>query len=647
MLQHMKLSILGKITAVTIISAAAVFSLNVKDARAEVNYQTINVTSATIADTEASRAIQSALNQAEENATDSNPYRVVVDPGTYTLSSSLRIYSNTDLVLNGVTLTQETGSGYTRNILKVGDTSDENTGYFYKNITVEGGTLDENGNSATAIKGVHVKNFTLKNMTIENTHNSHLMEVAGIDGLTIDGCTFKNQDLDTKEKADITNTYEAIQLDIPVRKHIEGYRSEALQMKNVKIINCTFDKVPRGVGSHTTFLNVPFDNIQITNNKFSNLTSCAIQGMNWSNCTISNNTITNSPRGIALYSVRDFGTYLPSTAAKEDGPSPAYSDKYTKPSADQNINITNNTISCSGTDKYASYEPLAILLEGMNLASATEESSQGDSVPAGNYFISGAVIKGNTITTHGHGIRFVDARNSKIASNKITCTGKRGAAFYGIQLRKGSTSDSITKNSITNPSSNGIYLNTKSAASSITGNTIKSAGKYGIDIEQASATTIANNNISNPVVNGIYIFNGSKAGTIKSNTITSAEKYGIDLEKSSVTTIEKNKISSPGSNGIFVFNKSKVKTIKSNTISSPKKYGIGLDSGTVDLIQSNTITKPANNGINIYNNSFAKNIVSNKISSGKGYGIAVYSSQSKTKLKSNSIKSCKRGNTNL
>ena len=594
MLQKTKLNILGKITAVTILTAAAVFLLHTTDAKAE----TINVSSDKIANTEASYAIQDALNQAEEKATDSNPYRVVVAPGTYKLTSALRIYSNTDLVLDGVTLTQDAGSTYTRNILKVGDQNDTHSGYYYKNISIEGGTLDEQGNSATAIKAVHTQNFSMKNVTVQSTHNAHLMETAGVDGLTIENCTFKNQLLDTK---DVTYAYECIQLDIPVSKHIEGYLSEALQTKNVKINNCTFDNAPRGVGSHTTFLNVPFDNIQITNCKFSNMKSCAIQGMNWINCTISGNTITNSPRGIAIYSVRDFGTFLPSTATAEGGVASSAPDTYVAPAKNQNINISKNTISCSGTDPYASYEPLAILLEGMNLTSASKKTSQSDSVPAGDYFISGAKVADNTITTHGHGIRFVDTKNSSITSNKITCTGKKGSPFYGIQLREGSTSNSITKNSIINASTNGIYLNTKSSASSISGNTVKSAGKYGIDIEQASTTTISSNKISSPAVNGIYIFSGSTVKTIKSNTITSAKKYGIGLD----------------------------------------------DSTVVDLIQSNTITKPASNGINVYNKSTAKKIVSNKITSGEGFGIAIYSNSSKTKLKSNSIKSCKRGSTNM
>jgi len=644
MSQKTSLNFFGKITAVTLLSAAAVFSLNVKDAKAETSSQTINVSSSDIEDRGAYRAIQAALNQAEEEATSQTPYRVVVAPGNYELNSTLRVYSNTDLVLDGVTLQESKEPESGTNMIKVGDSYDQNSGYYYKNITVEGGTLDKNGSNATALKAVHVENFTLKNMTIENTYNSHLMETAGVNGLNINSCTFKNQTIDLSNNSDIENSYEAIQLDILIPEHLQGYLPEALQTKNVQITNCTFDSVPRGVGSHTTFLNVPFDNIQIKNNTFTNMGSCAIEGMNWINCTISGNTISNSPRGIALYSVRDFNTYLPSSASKEGGVASSYSDKYKKPSTKQNITISGNIISSSGKDKYAPYDPLGILLEGVNLKKSVTNPNHGDVVPRGNYFISGATITRNTITSDSHGIKLIDAKNSTISSNKITCTAKKGSNLHGILLRKESTSNKINNNTIKNAPSNGIYVNTKSSASSINSNTIKSAGKYGIDVEGASASTISSNKISNSKSNGIFIFNGSNVKkTIKSNTIKSVGKYGIGVDtKAKVTTIEKNNISSPKASGIYVRNKSVVKNIKSNTISSPKKYGIGLDHATVNLIQSNKITKPSQNGINVYV-STAKKIYSNKISKGKKFGIGIYSCKHKPKLKKNSIKSCKKG----
>ena len=80
--------------------------------------------------------------------------------------------------------------------------------------------------------------------------------------------------------------------------------------------------------------------------------------------------------------------------------------------------ISNNTIAASGNDPYEDYENAAIFVSGLNLGSATTGS--GDTIPAGNYFISGITISDNTINTDGHGIRLQDARNSTITGNTIT-----------------------------------------------------------------------------------------------------------------------------------------------------------------------------------------------------------------------------------
>ena len=217
----------------------------------------------------------------QENATTDLPYKVFVDPGKYSLTQGLRIYSNTYLCLTGVTLTQNKGSNY--NMIKVGDSNDTHSGYYYQNITIDGGIWNENGNSNTAIKICHTQNITLMNATLKNCSNSHLMEIAGNNGITIQNCNFADQALSTSAKP---YTYEAIQLDILLESHLSGYLSEDLPLKNVKITGCSFKNVPRGIGSHTAILNNPVDTIEISNNTFTSLKSLAIQAMNYINCTI-------------------------------------------------------------------------------------------------------------------------------------------------------------------------------------------------------------------------------------------------------------------------------------------------------------------------------------------------------------------------
>ena len=154
--------------------------------------------------------------------------------------------------------------------------------YYYQNITIDGGIWNENGNSNTAIKICHTQNITLMNATLKNCSNSHLMEIAGNNGITIQNCNFADQALSTSAKP---YTYEAIQLDILLESHLSGYLSEDLPLKNVKITGCSFKNVPRGIGSHTAILNNPVDTIEISNNTFTSLKSLAIQAMNYINCT--------------------------------------------------------------------------------------------------------------------------------------------------------------------------------------------------------------------------------------------------------------------------------------------------------------------------------------------------------------------------
>lgn len=59
------------------------------------------------------------------------------------------------------------------------------------------------------------------------------------------------------------------------------------------------------------------------------------------NCTISDNTITNCPRGITIYNTRNYGegNFLASTIANAGGIATTISSDYIKPSQDQNITI--------------------------------------------------------------------------------------------------------------------------------------------------------------------------------------------------------------------------------------------------------------------------------------------------------------------
>ncbi len=589
--------------------------------------------------------IQNALNEAKSNATSSNPYKIKVASGTYTLSTSLNIYSNTYLDVSGVTFKQS--SGVSANMLKIGENDDSNTGYYYKNITVYGGTWDENGNGNTAIKVGHAQNVTIEKATLQNCKNGHLMEVGGVNGLTIENCKFKDQVLTVSSKGSESNddtslTYEAIQLDILESHHMNGYKYEDLPNKNITIDGCTFSSVPRGVGSHTGVLNNPMNKVTITNNTFKDISSVAIQLMGAKNVTISGNTITSAPRGIAVYSYQIKGTFLGSSLASEGGTSTSTSSKYTTPS-NSNIVISDNTITAKGTDSYATYEQCGIYVGGVSQSKSTKDAA-GSTIPKGDYYLTGVTVKNNTVTTKGHGIRMSDVQSAKITGNTVKYNGTSGSTYYGVSIRDSSKASAINSNTVTGFYRSIFILNSK--ATDIKSNTCNSATNNGISLENATVTTIKSNVVGSASGkgaknNGINIYNSSKVTDITSNKVKYAGKNGIFVQNAKVTgSIASNTVTSPKNNGIYVYTSGNVAKIDKNTVTSAGKYGIDVENGTATKISNNTVSKAKNIGIIALKKGKVQTISGNKISNGSNRGITISSLKCNLTIKSNTISKC-------
>lgn len=468
-------------------SALASFSVYADETA---DYVDVNVTAEEIEQSGAYNAIQRSLNIARSGAADDKPYKITVEGGVYTLEHGLRIYSNTYLSLDNVTLTRDKSSEI--NLIRIGDNdskSDGVTGYdAYRHITINGGVFDGAGTANTMVKFAHASDISLTNATLKNTYNGHILEAAGVDGMTVKNCVFQNQKLAADKSG-----YEAIQLDVLINSNFTGARSEDLPMKNVTVTDCTFSDCPRGIGNHTAINNAPFENIKITNCSFKDMGSCAIQGMNWKNCTISNNTIDGSPRGIAVYSVMNngSGTFNASDFAKEGNTTAHVSDKYQTP-FNSNILIADNTLQNCGDRKdiYASYECGGIFAVGYDLSSSTTNIAKG------NYYLSGVTIKGNVINAKGHGVRLMGTKATDVVSNIIKCAQ----------------------------------------------NTVNPANYYGISVFSGAAGKIADNTVDNAPVNGIYIYNNASAQSVESNIITNAPKYGIGLNAATVKSIAANDI---------------------------------------------------------------------------------------------------------
>ena len=480
----------------------------------ETDTDIIEVSAEKIAEVGFSAAVQAALDSAGQLANDSTQITVRVPAGNYGLEYGLHIFDNTILDLRGVTVTRLNLG----NMIRVGseDTTDSGaTGYFYRSITLLGGTLDGNAGYNTMIKAAHAADFKMEGVTLRNERGGHMMEVAGVDGFTAIGCTFKDQILPIDGIG-----YEAIQFDILHPSHMVNCRVEDLNMRNILVENCTFDNVPRGIGTHTGVLNNPFDGVKIRHNTFRNIKSAAVQGVNWINVDISHNIVESAPRGFSLYSIMAHGSglYRSDYLSTLGGTESRVPSVYQEPAA-ANISIHDNTLTEIGTidDIYAPYVCQGIAVMGDRL---DEPSADEGGIPAGEYYITNVEIRDNYIDVHGHGIRLEETGNARVSGNEIRCAENtvHPANYYGIVLMERAQTDEITRNYITGAPVNGIQI-VDSDVTNVTRNRVAKTGKYGISAYTSQFGKISENEVSDTANQGIVLLSGSGAKEVRCNRV--------------------------------------------------------------------------------------------------------------------------------
>ena len=474
-------------------------------------------------------ATQWALNTAAENATAQKPFTVTVPKGSYTADHALRVYSNTTLKLTGVTVKRVNGG--TANLLRLGDMDSDKTGvtgYYYENISIVGGTFDGNATSGTVMKIAHAKNFSMTGVTLKNTQAGHIMEVGGVDGFTVKNCHFADQ-INTKS----AGAYEAIQLDVLYTKHLSEYRCEDLPINNVLIENCTFTNVPRGIGSHTAVLNRPFNNIKIKKNTFTNIQNVAVQGQNWTNVEIADNTVDAAPRGFAIYSVFDGQGTFPSSAFAKAGNTTAHVSDKNQGKTSSHILISNNTIKKCGTinDTVAGYDSSGIMAVGSNLTQSSPSYNDGSgNLDKAVYPVSDITIRNNAIEEAGTGVRISQTKNAVIQNNQINLSANpfKTANYHGIYLYDDGEAAYIHNNTIRNAYTNGIYVYLNSKAERIAYNKIYSSKNYGISVDNATAGFIDNNTVSTTGSNGVQVSHAaSVTGSVHYNAVSGANGHGM------------------------------------------------------------------------------------------------------------------------
>ncbi len=562
----------------------------------------IDVTSANYGakpDTDSTKAIQKALDKAASVGGKKRAL-VTIPKGTYYISSSLRIGSNTHLKCSDKTVIKKIS---TECLYMLRSQPGEKGGYSaVENITIEGGTYDAdflvyNENSGgTLLFFSHVNNLTIKNVTLKNNLGTHLIELAGAKSVTITGCELHGFKYSAAKQAK-----EAIQLDVT---HDDNITPDAAPYDDtpccdITISNNNIYDYPRAIGSHSAVKGIYHDNITIKNNKIHDISGTAIYAYNYTGLNVENNKMTDVGTGIAI---KTFAASAPKTLYTRNPDVPATKLK------DNNFDITiaDNTIT--------------------TITGEDEEDSGGMGIfiyATTDYPMSGCKITGNELTTHSSGIylRYISnadifentlARPAKvfktaatdfaedaikllttvscnISKNTISATGQ--AFENGIALRDDSTNVSIDGNIISKPDKTGIALYDSSVAS-LSGNEVKSSGKHGITATNNCTVKMENNQISDSGENGITIQSASIADISNGNVISGSTKNGVSVTKDSTVSIVNNTIRDNKGIGILV-NSSIPEQISGNDIIYNKQKGLSIQSVKSGSISNNNLCNKA------------------------------------------------------
>lgn len=482
--------------------------------------------------------------------------------GTYYIDEPLRVYSNTHLYLDkGATIYRMEG-GINKSMLHNVDQQgkmDVVGGYdMSHDIIIEGGTWN-GGNIAAAtdasdvIRIDHAKNITIKDCTVKNVYDCHLIELIGVQNGTVSGCTMTGFRYRKGKEKDYTYAREAVQIESAWTNNesnlsdnkswwANGSVVDGTSCKQVTVTNNTLIDMPCGIGQHHYSPKGKARNkdIVIRDNTF-NLSA----GMKYSKtaitcCGIDDLTVT----GNVVKGPYRFGSHV---------------------IASTGVVIDHNS--------YTDISMNAIMLDKGEITSVSDNTIRN----AGKHGISvgGGTTKkvtNNTIVkVKQNAICMDDGKVTDITGNVLQDAGRHGISIAGATSKsKGGKVANVSNNKITKTKMNGISMD-KGTVTNINNNVIKNAAKHGISVVGGS------------------VGKGSKSSVgIQGNKITTCQQNGITISGSGkVSSIGKNTISGAKNNGISLTEKAKVQWIVKNTIKKCKKHGIWNGTKTKTKMKSN------------------------------------------------------------
>ena len=520
---------------------------------------------------------QQALLNAKNKGTANHIYKIHITKDLR-INKSVGIYSNTMIVVDkNVKIIRNLPAGDGGTTFRVGKPGSSASGYYYRNITIQGGIWDGNVRSKDTgfctFKVNHSQNVKFLNMTIQNDLEGHMIEAGAVNGLTISRVNFKNHKCyfkAHKNKNDYYEHEEALQLDVNLYETTAIGNYDKYQNKNVTVDRCNFTNLGRGIGSHNSIDGCYFTNMKFTNNTFKNIKSYAIGAVNYRNSKIQNNKILNCGSGILFVNSKPNYTGYTGTYVVNNW------NLKVNTSKDNSI-ISGNTITINSPkskDSRALYingnkiSKPAIYKKGLNSANRLS-GYQG--YLKGDHRINGLTITKNNITVKNMTAFFYKGiRNSTFSNNNITFNGNQKSDHYGLtmdsvpdQLNENVT---VNGNKIKNFNSGILCKNSKKVTFKNT--TVYNSYKQHIYLEGVNVTivgcsldkaktkhgiasknskiTLKNTNITNAKEFGLYSYNCS--GKVTGGKIANCGKYGIGAYKKGIS-YSKVKFSNNGANG--------------------------------------------------------------------------------------------------
>ncbi|MBQ6633647.1 MAG: right-handed parallel beta-helix repeat-containing protein [Ruminococcus sp.] len=522
---------------------------------------------------DSAEAFQDAFCYAHRHGTDKQLVKIIVPEGTYNLKKTLYIFSNTWVCAdkNAVMVRNHAAGSIVRNYQE-----DDKGGYAAdKRIVIEGGVWDGRPTASSYefsnMRFGHMSDLIIKNAVIKNNYNGHHIELGGVQRVTIEGC----------EVCGFTgkSRKEAIQLDTMINESVfNSYAPfDDTACDNVVIKNCSFHDLDRAVGSHSGMLGVYYTNIVISGCTFTDLTGSAIPMINYKNCLIENNTMTNVGTAIDI-------KHMALESMEYYYSRPAYTTEKINDVA--NIVVRNNTITNAVTKGVPT--PYAIRIYGKHV---TDSSF----LPDYDFMVKGIKITGNTINAAGSAIAMVNTEGIFIDSNTLSYnTDEDNLSDVDAIVSYGGSSVSVTRNKISSPARNGVMMD-GGRDNTISENDIGGAADNAISLTSTQDADVEQNTISSPVNHGIRLANGCKGAKLLHNTIDGAGGHAI-LSKGCSVEAGANTLTSSGSNGLAAEEGSVIKCYGSEA-SSNTNYGLKASGSSTIYVSTDTFSNNGKGGM--------------------------------------------------